>query len=770
MLQFIQKQISALANRRSACLVVGVILLGALAPSVASAQSQEITLRGFITDSQTSQPLAGANVLLKPMDNSDQQYGAVASARGYYAITDLQTGKYTIRISYIGYQTVNDTLHLEKNNPDNQKANTVTYTVGLKSTKQQLEGVVVTGNTGGATSLEAGRQMVSPQDLSHVTTPSVSGDLANYLKTMPGVVSVGDRGGQLFIRGGSPSQNLVLMDGMQIYRPFHIAGFYSAFPQDLISNAEVYAGGFPAKYSGRLSAVIDVTMRGGNHQNYEGSATVGPFMTGVQAEGPIGDQGVSFLASGRFSQIERTAPYLIDREEPIKFGDQLLKVQNATENSRCSITAMHTYDRGQIDRQRNEVFKWSNYGLGGRCVVLSSGSLSLMDITFNTSYAQNSVGVSGNPAREAGIFSLTTGVDLATPLKGGHELSGGFEARVDKPSYSLNEKFTGIRTGNDFLVGFNGHLGIDLNLNKNLDIKPGVAIGGSFDYGFNIEPRLRGTWRPFGDKAHKLNWALGVYRQTIVGISDERDLGSAFRAWIPTPLEEGRPRSIHAILGWRQQFGDFGLTIEGYHKQMKNLAVPIWSTYARFTTEMTSASGKVWGFDIRGELSRGSIYAYIGYGFSWTQYKTSQKYFSAESQTYHPAHDQRHSISALLNTDLGFADLNIRWQFGSGMPYTRPFGFDSLIPLRNLQDPREDYGEPRLLFDKPYTGRLPVYHRLDVSLKKKIQFDPANMTVKVGAINMYDRKNLFYFDLFRLHRVNQLPLIPFVALEVSTGD
>lgn len=742
-----------------------MLSLAWLMPSAAVGQSQGITLRGFVTDAENSQPLSGANILLKSLENSDERHGAVAGSKGYYAITDLSSGVYTIRISFIGYETQTDTLKLTKDN----KLNTVTYTVGLNAVEQQLEGVVVTGNTGGATTLEAGRQRVSPQDLSRVSTPSVSGDLANYLQTLPGVVSVGDRGGQLFIRGGSPDQNLVMMDNIQIYRPFHIAGFYSAFPQDLISNADVYAGGFPAKYSGRLSSVIDVTMRGGNHQNYEGSVSLGPFLGGIQVEGPLGAEGSSFLASGRFSQIERTAPFLLGEEQPIRFGDQFFKIQKATESSRCSVTGMHTYDRGQIDAERDEVFKWSNYGLGGRCVVLSSGSLSLMDITLNSSYAHNSVGVGGDPAREASIFNLTTGLDLATPLKGGHELSGGFEARVDKPTYSLNEKFEGIRTGNEFLVGFTGHLGIDLDLGPNLNLKPGVSIGGSFDYGFNIEPRFRGSWLPFGNEAQKLNFALGLYRQTVVGITDERDLGSAFRAWLPTPLEEGRPRSIHAILGWRQQFGDFGLTLEGYHKRMKNLAVPIWSTYARFTTEMTSATGRSWGFDVRGELQRGAVYAYIGYGFSWTQYTTTQQYFSSASQSYHPAHDQRHSISALLNTDLGFADLNIRWQFGSGMPYTRPFGFDSYIPLDNLQDPRREYGEPRLLFDKPYTGRLPVYHRLDVSMKRKLHFDLADVTLKAGAINTYDRQNLFYFDLFRLRRVDQLPLIPFLAVEVSTG-
>ncbi|MDZ7680940.1 MAG: hypothetical protein U5J63_04305 [Fodinibius sp.] len=147
--------------------------------------------------------------------------------------------------------------------------------------------------------------------------------------------------------------------------------------------------------------------------------------------------------------------------------------------------------------------------------------------------------------------------------------------------------------------------------------------------------------------------------------------------------------------------------------------------------------------------------------------KHLQEYFSANSQTYHPAHDQRHSVSALFNADLGFASMNLRWQMGAGMPYTLPFGFDSLIPMRNLEDPRRNYGEPRMLFDKPYTGRMPVYHRLDVSMKRIFNFELANVTAKLGAINAYNRQNLFYFNLFRLRRVDQLPVVPFIAVEVS---
>src|SRR5690606_24875027 len=150
-------------------------------------------------------------------------------------------------------------------------------------------------------------------------TPDVEGDLATYLQTLPGVVTLGDRGGQLFVRGGTPSQNLVLIDGLLVYQPFHIIGFFSAFPQELVQSVDVYAGGFGPRYSGRVSSVIDVTMREGNKQRFEGAASVSPFLASARAEGPLRRGAVSFLASLRSSVIEPVAPTLIGQELPFQF-------------------------------------------------------------------------------------------------------------------------------------------------------------------------------------------------------------------------------------------------------------------------------------------------------------------------------------------------------------------------------------------------------------------------------------------------------------------
>lgn len=746
---------------RIAC---AVLLLAAASPLRTAAQ--EVALRGFVVSAETGQPLPGAHVLLRRLDVREPPRGAAANSNGYYYLADLAPGRYALRASFVGYRTRRDTLRLvDREEP-------LTHTIELRPTERPLQEVVVTGQVGGATTQEAGRQQVTPEDLARIPTPSISGDLSGYLQSMPGVVSVGDRGGQLFIRGGTPDQNLILMDKMKVFRPFHIVGFYSAFPQELVSDAEIYAGGFPARYSGRLSSVIDVEMRGGNREQLEAAATAGPFLTGLRMEGPLNDDGLSLLGAARFSQIERTAPVVLGQEQPLKFDDQFVKLQNTFETGRCGVTGLHTYDRGQVDPEANTVFRWSNYAFGGRCVAAGSGSASVVDVSFSSSYVRNAAGEGGAPQRRATVWDLATKIDVTRPLRGGEAIGGGLQIHRKEVKYSLGEKFQGLRTADEGWLSVNGYLEARLRIGRTLDLRPGLAVTAPFDFGPSLEPRLRASWRPFGTEEKEVNAAVGLYRQTVVGLTDERDLGSVFTAWVPAPLDRGRPAAWHAILGWNQQIGSFGLTVEGYYKDLSNLAVPIWSTIARFTTELTAAEGTSWGVDLRGEFERGPIYAYLGYGFSWTRYTASQDnfgtWFGTDIQSYRPPHDRRHELNAVLSADLGVATADVRWQLGSGLPHTKPLGFDVFVRLRELLESPRHYGTPRLLYEKPYRGRLPAYHRLDVSLKRTVEWGGVDLTAKAGAINLYDRQNLFYFDLFTQRRVNQLPLVPYLAVEITT--
>jgi len=214
------------------------------------------------------------------------------------------------------------------------------------------------------------------------------------------------------------------------------------------------------------------------------------------------------------------------------------------------------------------------------------------------------------------------------------------------------------------------------------------------------------------------------------------------------------------------------LSIEGYYKRLNDLPVPLWSAIARFTTELRLGDGDVYGFDVRLEGRRGPLYGYVGYGFSWTKYRFAQdifkKAFGDKVQSYHPPQDRRHTLNAALSAEWKQWQAGLRWKLGTGRPYTRPIGFDNRPPIGRVPDVREQIGVPRLLFEKPYRGRLPTYHRLDLSLKRTLDLGPASLTAEGGAINLYNRRNLFYFDIFNLRRVDELPLVPYLSLKIET--
>jgi hypothetical protein len=754
-----------LVRRRCACWLLGLLLCTA-APS---ALAQTATVRGFVTDSTDGQPLQDVNVVL---ENTTAGLTGTATGRdGYYQLGGLAPGTYALRVTSVGYAPVVDTLVLAA-------GALVTRSIALVPRAEALEEVVVE-TEGGPARVEGGLQRVRPGDLARIPTPDGGGDLASYLQTLPGVVALGDRGGQLFVRGGTPTQNLVLMDGMLVYQPFHIIGFFSAFPEDLVSYADVYAGGFGARYSNRLSSVIDVAMRSGNKQRFAAAASAAPFLTSLRVEGPISRGRLSFVGAVRESVIEQTAPALVGDALPFHFGDQFGKLHaQLGPNHQLSFTALHTFDRGTIGPEdaapaAADAVRWENTVAGLRFLTLPRTIPILGEFLVSTSYVENVAGAPERPERSASAqrFNLEAHI---THFAGDTRLNWGLYARTLLLEYALGGLFQNLAFDDISLVEAGLYGEAVIHLGDRLRLSPGVAVN-SFPTTFNttVEPRLRVTWRPAGDAGrHQLSAAWGLYRQGITGVSDERDAGSVFVAWLPTPSAEPNETAMHALLGW-QMAALPGLTlgVEGYYKRLRNLAVPAWSALARFTTQLISADGTAYGLDARAEWQRGPFYLYAGYGFSVVEYEGAQDnfglWFGEPVQQYHPPHDRRHQLNLVASAQVAGFEASVRWQYGSGLPYTRPYGFDNWIPLREPLDVRTLGGTYRLIYDRPYDGRLPAYHRLDVSVERRFRLGWGSTTLQAGVINAYDRANLFYLDLFTARRVDQLPLVPFAGLKIE---
>lgn len=750
--------------------VVRVIAVGLMTLMLGvGAYAQQVTMRGFVTDSTSGQALPGATVALTALDRPGASLrGAVADPDGLYQIAQVPAGRYALRVTFVGFRAHLDTLRLGERPVEAVNVALVPDT-NLGEVRVEAEG--------GAAVVEAGLQMIRPRDIARVPTPDLSGDLASYLQALPSVVALGDRGGGLYVRGGTPPQNLVLMDGALVYQPFHLVGFFSAFPDDLVANADFYAGGFGARYTGRISSVLDVTMREGNFEGLEATASVSPFLVSAQAEGPLRRGSLSVLASARGSLIEQAGP-LIGQDLPIRFGDAFVKfTQVDRDQGRCSLTGLHTYDEGQIDDNaqagRPDVFRWNNTAVGARCLILPSEQPFTFEARAGISHVHNAVGADRTPERSSDALLVNAEVHLARIYER-MRLGGGLFTRADFLGYTLGGQFVGIQERDDLLLSTGGYLDAEVETTGGVTLNPGLAVTTYFgDYAMSLEPRFRFRWEPMGeDGATQVSGAIGLYRQTLNGISDERDAGSVFLAWLPNPVGGGQATGLHAMGGVQQRVGPFQVVAEGYAKRLSDLAVPIWSTIAQFTTRLAPAEGSVRGLDARVEWQGGPTYAFLGYGLARTEYTLIQASLEGElgdaRQSYSPPHDRRHQVNALVGMEVGGFDASVRWQYGSGLPFTQPYGFDTLLPLLPLPDVRSAYGVPRVLYRRPYGGRLPDYHRLDLSVERDFPLGPGTLRVQAGAINVYDRANLFYFDIFTARRVDQLPLLPYVGIKFET--
>lgn len=740
-----------------------VVLLGIAAPAAAQ-DGEGAQLRGFVTNQTSGAPLPQATVVLR--DSTGVVRATVTDGDGLYQVVDVPPAPYRLEVSYVGFETHRDTLRLN--------AGSQTLSVSLRPARTQLEGVTVEAQRE-VEEAEAGLQEIRSADIESLPSPGPGSDLGAYLRSLPSVAATGDRGGRFFVRGGTSSQNLILVDGTPVKKPFHIVGFYSAFPSDLVSSADFYAGGFGARYMGRTSSVLDITLRPGNLEQYQARAEMGPLLSGVQVEGPIERGKKSFLVNARQSLIEWTGPSLLGQETPYRFYDLMARIHTQGETSQCSFTGLRTYDRGRIDPSRASSFRWSNTSLGGECLTFGEDASQQLSVSFGTTHFNNAVETPDGDVRTSGTWDMHVTLNLKTPYTWG-ALRGGLWVQSNQFDHSLGGTFLGFRAEDTFELKGGGYIGAEWRPNSAFSLSPSIGTQVPFRWAkTTLEPRLRASWQPGGREDTKVTAAGGLYYQPVDGVTDERDAGSTFRAWLPTPGGEVL-RSAHAILGLDQQLTpNLRASVEGYYKNLNNVSVPKWTTLAVFNTELALAGGQAYGGNLSLRYQTDRLNLRASYGLGRVEYQASRAALGAwtdESQVqYTPPHDQRHKVTVIASTTLDLFSVSARWQYTSGRPFTRGYGTDNFLEIRGLRGlPQTERGNNRLLYNQAYNARLPAYHRLDVSIKRSVTLSPSlQLTAEGGAINLYDRQNIFYLDLLTRERVNQLPIVPYVGLTLDIG-
>ncbi|MEP0548062.1 MAG: TonB-dependent receptor [Rhodothermales bacterium] len=729
--------------------------------------AQSAAVRGFVTDSEDGVALPGATVVLDPLGTEERpSFGTATDGDGLYVLARFPSGRYRLRVSFVGYESHVDTLAFASGE--------IRFVdVALRPSDALLGELVVEGERAEDTDLKAGLRSIDAADIERVPTPGVAGDLAAYLTTVPGVVATGESGGQLFIRGGEPSQNLVLLDGIPLYQPFHVLGFYSAFPAEIVSRADLYAGGFGGRFGGHLSSVLDVSSRNGSLRRPAASASAAPFVSGLRAEFPILRDRVSVLASGRLSVIEDAGSKLAGEDLPYRFGDVFGKLHvRLVENSQLSFTALHTFDRGMIreaapGEPAPPQIRWSNLGLGGRYLFLPGSSPLRGEIVVALTRFDTETGPPGQrfPDQQSRVEKWSSRMEV-TQYGRSTEIRGGLFAGTTTLESDLDIAGLGER---ETLTDVGLYVEPEIRLRTELTVTPGLRIHAFPSLGDTfVEPRLRALWRR---GVHQISAAAGLYHQEIVGISDRRDAAGVFTAWAPAPTGEVAG-AVHALVGYRvTPTTSLTLSAEGYLKWLSDLSVAEWTAFPRFTTNLQPAEGRARGVELSAEYRRGALFATLGYSLSSVRYTAMQEqlplWYGTSALDYRPTHDRRHQINALVGTTVAGFDLSARWQFGSGLPFSRALGFDRFLLLDGGVDVFEVPATDRVIYERPFNAVLPAYHRLDLSVERTFDVGAAELTLQAGLVNAYDRANLFYYDAFTLRRVDQLPLLPSFGLQLA---
>ncbi|MDX1942216.1 MAG: TonB-dependent receptor, partial [Saprospiraceae bacterium] len=258
-------------------------------------------IRGNVYDKESGEPIIFGNVRLEGTNIGD-----ITDLNGFFSLT-VPPGDYVLIATYVGYDSVSVNVSLKSNNIVYQRINLATSAV-------QLSAVDVTSTREQARSdVQVSKVVVTPKQIRSLPTTGGEPDIAQYLPVLPGIISSGDQGGQLYIRGGAPIQNKILLDGMTIYNPFHTIGFFSVFETETIRSVDVYTGGFNAEYGGRISAVVDIKTREGDKKDFGGLVSVSPFQAKALVEGPFkklkddGGGSISYLFTGKHSYLNETS-------------------------------------------------------------------------------------------------------------------------------------------------------------------------------------------------------------------------------------------------------------------------------------------------------------------------------------------------------------------------------------------------------------------------------------------------------------------------------
>ncbi len=755
--------------------------------------AQDFSIRGFVYDDSNMEPLSDLKVKLLKIDSSVIA-GAFTNLNGGFLIPKLSRGSYIVKVETGGFKKTYVNVVMN----DKQKIYDVQIKL-VRNSQDYKEVVVDLGKKEKKNEVLIGTLKYNKEGLERIPVHGGENDIVGAISVTPGVVTTGDQGGQLYVRGGTPIQNKVLLDGMTIYNPFHSIGFFSIFETELVKNVDVYTGGFESKYGGRVSSVMDITYRDGNRKAFGGRVSASPFLAKMVLEGPIGKVTKekaapgSYVFSAKHSLLDYTSKSLYPKVNdgnglPFNFTDLYGKVTfNADGGTKVSAFGFHNQDSVNYDVAN---LRWDASGGGVNFLMVPSGSPLFIRGHVNGSNYQTSFTETAQEPRYSKIGGFDLGFDFSYFLKNESELSYGFNINGFNTEFvTYNEAKRKIEATN-----FTTEIGSYINyrhVGRRWVIQPGlrVQVYASLNT-ISPEPRLGLKYN--ANENLRFKFSGGRFSQNFTSASSDKDVVNLFNGLLsaPTNVQEqfvtqfqnvkntknGLQYAWHAILGLEYDLGKlWSFNIEGYYKYFNQLSNinqnKLYSDEAQFELiddvfkkDFIIESGQSYGVDVLGKYSKDRI-------FFWAVYSYGKNTRWDGFSTYAPVFDRRHNLNLVGSYLMGKKkdmEFNIRWNLGSGLPFTPNAGNYQAETFANGVTSNYVTNNPSyitMLLGTFNSQRLPYYHRLDITFKKHFKFKNEDVLEMIASVtNVYNRNNIFYINRVTGKQIYQFPILPSFGL------
>ena len=777
--------------------------------------NETIRVSGYVEDKTSGERIVYANVF-----TDDYKIGTSTNEYGYFAI-DIPAGENVILFSYLGYDKVIRYLNVYAD---------TTLNVTLNSNILLNEVIVIAEVPKKARQMEISDKLPI-EKIQNLTTLAGEPDIIRLATLRPGVVTSSDGLGGISIRGGSADQNLILYDGVPVYNTGHALGIFSIFNSTVVKSANIIKGGFPARYGGRLSSVLDVRTREGNNKEFAGDVSISPITARATVEGPLKKEKSSFILSARrtivdpwlkpisefqyelsgelgsinyyFYDISAKLNMELGEKDHIYFSGHVSKDDFFSQTTASSET-----NSQQITESDRTNWNWGN-DLGTirwnhlfSNKVFSNVTLSYSRFNFEffdfdktvigDPTAQNAIGYLAS-LFDSNITDLIANADMEYKLNSKWNIAFGvnYTKHDFRPGvvYSstrddlLGEKeflepadlaatFTPPQFKGDELRAYIEHdIKIAPWLQTNIGVHmSNIAVEDQTSF-FSLQPRALIKLNFKEDNTFKISYTRMnqfLHLLTNAGIGLPNDV------WVPStskiPPQESDQFSAELKM---EAFSETKFTLSGYYKNMYNLrtfrdgALFGIRDGAEWEEELPEGQGRAFGAEVSLEKQIGKFSGWLNY--TWSK---SERTFAElnERNPFFANLDRRHNInfSSLFNLRDNI-ELALTWTYGTGTPYTAPTSILEVIV--------DDKVETSFIFGERNNVRLPDYHRLDFGVNFFNDYGWGKQKITIGAYNVYNRKNPFYVDfvrnqtdttpLFEAQAVSIFPIVPNFSYSLS---